>query len=162
GEIGQGAKIAFNVLNYGRLKLCAMCTGSARPALAEAAAYARTRTQFGQPIAAFGAIQHKLAEMAVRLYAVESMLYRTTGDIDRILVPTLLIKRSLKQHLGVLDAARKAFAELAPGSTAPARSHRLTESTSAASRAGDAITRAALVVLGAAVSRFGERLDTEQ
>jgi len=82
GEVGRGHKIAFNVLNYGRLKLAAMCTGEARPAIAEAAAYASTRRQFGQPIASFGAIRHKLAEMAVRYYLVESMLYRTTGLID--------------------------------------------------------------------------------
>jgi len=82
GEEGQGHRIAFNVLNYGRLKLAAMCTGAARPAIAEAADYARTRQQFGRPIASFGAVQHKLAEMAIRLYAAESMLYRATGLVD--------------------------------------------------------------------------------
>jgi alkylation response protein AidB-like acyl-CoA dehydrogenase len=83
GEVGKGHKIAFNVLNYGRFKLAAMCTGGARPALAEAVTHALARRQFGQPIASFGAIQHKLSEMAIRLYAVESMLYRTTGLVDR-------------------------------------------------------------------------------
>jgi hypothetical protein len=83
GEIGKGHKVAFNVLNYGRFKLAAMCTGEARPAIGEAAAYALSRRQFGQPIAAFGAIRHKLAEMTVRLYAAESMLYRVTGLIDQ-------------------------------------------------------------------------------
>jgi alkylation response protein AidB-like acyl-CoA dehydrogenase len=82
GEVGRGHKIAFNVLNYGRLKLAAMCTGGARPAIAEAAAYAAARRQFGQPLTAFGAIRHKLGEMAARYYAVESMLYRATGLID--------------------------------------------------------------------------------
>jgi alkylation response protein AidB-like acyl-CoA dehydrogenase len=82
GQVGKGHKVAFNVLNYGRFKLAAMCTGEARPAIGEAAAYALSRRQFGQPIAAFGAIQHKLAEMTVRLYAAESMLYRVTGLID--------------------------------------------------------------------------------
>ena len=82
GEVGKGHKIAFNVLNYGRFKLAAMCTGGARSTLAEAAQYAATRRQFGQPIASFGAIRHKLAEMAVRIYAAESMLYRTSGLID--------------------------------------------------------------------------------
>ncbi len=82
GEIGKGHKIAFNVLNYGRFKLAGMCTGSARGALAEAARYAATRRQFGQPIATFGAIRHKLAEMTVRLYGVESALYRVAGLID--------------------------------------------------------------------------------
>jgi alkylation response protein AidB-like acyl-CoA dehydrogenase len=82
GEIGRGHKIAFNVLNYGRFKLAAMCTGGAKATIAEAAAYALGRRQFGQPIASFGAIRHKLAEMAIRTYAAESMLFRTAGLID--------------------------------------------------------------------------------
>jgi alkylation response protein AidB-like acyl-CoA dehydrogenase len=82
GEVGRGHKIAFNVLNYGRFKLGAMCTGGARATVAEAAQYAAARRQFGQPIASFGAIRHKLAEMTVRVYAAESMLYRTSGLID--------------------------------------------------------------------------------
>jgi alkylation response protein AidB-like acyl-CoA dehydrogenase len=82
GEVGKGHKIAFNVLNYGRFKLAGMCTGGARAALAEAARYAASRRQFDRPIASFGAIRHKLAEMTIRLYAVESALYRTTGLID--------------------------------------------------------------------------------
>ena len=82
GEIGRGHKIAFNVLNYGRFKLAAMCTGGAKAALGETARYAIGRRQFGQPIAGFGAIRHKLGEMAIRTYAAESMLFRTTGLID--------------------------------------------------------------------------------
>ncbi len=79
GEVGKGHKIAFNVLNYGRFKLAAMCTGGARGTIGEAARYALGRRQFGQPIATFGAIRNKLAEMTVRLYAVESALYRDDG-----------------------------------------------------------------------------------
>jgi alkylation response protein AidB-like acyl-CoA dehydrogenase len=85
GEIGKGHKVAFNVLNYGRFKLAAMCSGGARFVVGEAAAYAAQRRQFGQPIATFGAIRHKLAEMAIREYAVEAMLYRTAGLIDTAL-----------------------------------------------------------------------------
>jgi alkylation response protein AidB-like acyl-CoA dehydrogenase len=85
GEIGKGHKVAFNVLNYGRFKLGAMCTGGAAAAIAEAARYAADRKQFGQPIASFGAIRFKLGEMAVRAYAVESALYRTAGLIDATL-----------------------------------------------------------------------------
>ena len=85
GEVGRGHKVAFNVLNYGRFKLAAMCSGGSRTAIAEAATYAAQRKQFGQPIASFGAIQYKLAEMAIRQYAVESMLYRTSGLIDAML-----------------------------------------------------------------------------
>jgi alkylation response protein AidB-like acyl-CoA dehydrogenase len=82
GEVGKGHKIAFNVLNYGRFKLAGMCSGGAKMVVEEAARYATTRRQFGQPIASFGAIKHKLAEMAIRAYATESALYRTTGLID--------------------------------------------------------------------------------
>jgi alkylation response protein AidB-like acyl-CoA dehydrogenase len=85
GEVGRGHKVAFNVLNYGRFKLAAMCSGGARLAIAEAASYAVERRQFGQPIASFGAIRHKLGEMAIREYAVEAMLYRTAGLIDGML-----------------------------------------------------------------------------
>ncbi len=85
GDVGRGHKVAFNVLNYGRFKLAAMCSGGAKLAIAEAAGYAAQRKQFGQPIATFGAIRHKLGEMAIREYAVESMLYRTAGLIDGML-----------------------------------------------------------------------------
>ncbi|HET9262645.1 MAG TPA: acyl-CoA dehydrogenase family protein [Vicinamibacterales bacterium] len=85
GEIGKGHKVAFNVLNYGRFKLAAMCSGGAKLAIGEAATYAASRKQFGQPIASFGAIKYKLAEMAAREYAVEAMLYRTAGLIDGML-----------------------------------------------------------------------------
>jgi alkylation response protein AidB-like acyl-CoA dehydrogenase len=82
GEIGKGHKVAFNVLNFGRFKLGAMCTGGAKEAIKEAATYAAQRRQFGQPIANFGAIKYKLAEMVARTFAVESLLYRTAGLID--------------------------------------------------------------------------------
>src|SRR5215210_7940920 len=82
GEIGKGHKVAFNVLNYGRFKLAAMCSGGARAIVGEASRYAIQRKQFGQSIATFGAIKHKLAEIAIREFAVESMLYRTAGLID--------------------------------------------------------------------------------
>jgi alkylation response protein AidB-like acyl-CoA dehydrogenase len=82
GEIGKGHKVAFNVLNFGRFKLGAMCSGGARAAIGEATKYASTRKQFGVPIATFGAIKHKLGEMTARQYALESMMYRTAGLID--------------------------------------------------------------------------------
>ena len=82
GEVGKGHKVAFNVLNFGRFKLGGMCAGGSRDAIGEAARYAAQRKQFGQPIASFGAIKHKLGEMVARTYAVESLLYRTAGMID--------------------------------------------------------------------------------
>ena len=82
GEIGKGHKVAFNVLNYGRFKLGAMCSGGARFIIGEAAKYASERRQFGKPLGAFGAIRYKLSEMTVRQYAVESMLFRIAGLLD--------------------------------------------------------------------------------
>jgi len=88
GEVGKGHKIAFNVLNFARYKLGAMCGGGAQSAIAEAASYAAQRKQFGQPLAAFGAIKHKLGEMVVWAYAVESLIYRTAGMIDARIAAT--------------------------------------------------------------------------
>ncbi len=82
GEIGKGHKVAFNVLNFGRFKLGAMCVGGAAAALGDSARYAASRKQFGKPIASFGAIKQKLGTMTARTYAVESLLYRTAGWID--------------------------------------------------------------------------------
>lgn len=83
GEVGKGHIIAFNILNIGRLKLCAAATGGAKLALKTTIVYAKTREQFKTPIASFGAIQHKLAEMAIKIFASESALYRTASWIDR-------------------------------------------------------------------------------
>ncbi|HET9703483.1 MAG TPA: acyl-CoA dehydrogenase family protein [Vicinamibacterales bacterium] len=83
GEVGKGHKVAFNVLNFGRFKLGAMCSGGAKRTIQEAVKYASTRKQFGVAIATFGAIKHKLGEMTARQYALESMMYRTAGLIDQ-------------------------------------------------------------------------------
>jgi alkylation response protein AidB-like acyl-CoA dehydrogenase len=88
GEIGKGHKVAFNVLNFGRFKLGAMCSGAARRAIQEAVKYANTRKQFGVAIGTFGAIKHKLGEMTARQYALESMMYRTAGLIDQRIAAT--------------------------------------------------------------------------
>jgi alkylation response protein AidB-like acyl-CoA dehydrogenase len=82
GEIGRGHIIAFNILNIGRLKLDAAAIGGSKMALTESIEYAKTREQFKLPIAKFGAIKYKLAEMAIRIYADESALYRTAKWID--------------------------------------------------------------------------------
>jgi alkylation response protein AidB-like acyl-CoA dehydrogenase len=88
GEVGKGHKVAFNVLNFARFKLGAMCAGGAEGAIGESAKYAASRRQFGQPIANFGAIKHKIGEMIVRTYAVESLLYRTAGLVDARIAAT--------------------------------------------------------------------------
>ncbi|MDA9110683.1 acyl-CoA dehydrogenase family protein [Bacteroidia bacterium] len=81
GEIGKGHKIAFNVLNIGRYKLCAMVMGGSKKSIDVAINYANERHQFGVPISSFGAIQHKIAEMAIKTYATDSATYRVSGLI---------------------------------------------------------------------------------
>jgi alkylation response protein AidB-like acyl-CoA dehydrogenase len=101
GEIGRGHKIAFNVLNIGRLKLGARSVGTIKLSLGQSVKYAKERHQFGRPIASFGLIKHKLAEMTIRAYVGESILYRTAGMIDEAL--EAVDKYEPKQMLGVLE-----------------------------------------------------------
>ncbi|MGB6990731.1 MAG: acyl-CoA dehydrogenase family protein [Candidatus Sulfotelmatobacter sp.] len=82
GEIGRGHVIAFNVLNIGRLKLGPASVGAAKNVLAICIKYAKQRKAFGSAIADFGAIQHKLAEMAIRIFVTESMTWRVAGLIE--------------------------------------------------------------------------------
>jgi butyryl-CoA dehydrogenase len=82
GEPGKGHYIAFNVLNVGRFKLGVACVGGARHALAHTIRYAKERKAFGKPISEFGLIQRKISAGATRLFAAESMVYRTVGMID--------------------------------------------------------------------------------
>ncbi len=82
-EIGRGHIVAFNILNVGRLTLGASCVGGSKTGILSAARYAKERTAFGKSIGEFGLIRAKLAEMAVRAMALESVVYRTAGLIDR-------------------------------------------------------------------------------
>ena len=82
GEIGKGHIIAFNILNIGRLKLAAAAIGGSKMSLSDTINYAKTREQFKTPIASFGAIKYKLAEMAIRIFVGESAIYRTSKWID--------------------------------------------------------------------------------
>ncbi len=82
GEIGRGHIIAFNVLNLGRLKIGPFAVGGSKNILAVSIKYAKTREAFGRPVANFGMIQHKLAEMAIQTYAAETMSYRVAGMIE--------------------------------------------------------------------------------
>ncbi len=82
GEPGKGHKIAFNVLNIGRLKVAATAGGMAKGAFAEAAAYATERKQFGRIIGDFGAIKEKLADMSAAIFSSDSVVYRVAGMID--------------------------------------------------------------------------------
>jgi alkylation response protein AidB-like acyl-CoA dehydrogenase len=85
GTIGQGHKVAFNILNFGRVKLGARNMSGVKQALNNAVKYARERRQFGKAIAEFGLIKQKLAGMAVRAFVGDAMSYRTLGDVDRTL-----------------------------------------------------------------------------
>ncbi len=83
GEIGKGHLIAFNILNIGRFKLCAMAVGGCKAAASVSVAYANERHQFGKAISSFGAIQYKLAEQAIRIFVSESATYWASDLINR-------------------------------------------------------------------------------
>jgi butyryl-CoA dehydrogenase len=85
GTIGEGHKVALNILNIGRVKLGTRNIGGAKQALTRAVRYARERRQFGKPIASFGLIRHKLAEMTVRSFVGDAMVFRALGEVDRAL-----------------------------------------------------------------------------
>jgi alkylation response protein AidB-like acyl-CoA dehydrogenase len=85
GEVGKGHVVALNALNMGRFKVGAVCVGNARGTFTEAVKYAGQRVQFGQPICEFGLIKEKIGEMAARVFAGESMMYRTAAAIDRMI-----------------------------------------------------------------------------
>jgi alkylation response protein AidB-like acyl-CoA dehydrogenase len=82
GEVGKGAKIAFNILNIGRFKLGASCVGGMKLMIHESVRYANERRQFGKSISSFGAIKAKLAEMAIKTWVGEAMTYRVVGLIE--------------------------------------------------------------------------------
>ncbi|MCU6710621.1 acyl-CoA dehydrogenase family protein [Paenibacillus sp. J5C_2022] len=85
GQVGKGHQIAFNILNIGRFKLGAACLGSSKETIALSSGYANTRKQFGRAISSYPLIGAKLADMNIRTFALESMVYRTAGWIDSML-----------------------------------------------------------------------------
>ena len=106
-ERGNGFKIAVNILNIGRIKLAAAALGGSKQVAKQVINYANERKQFGTSIANFGAIKHKLAEMAVRMFTTESAAYRVGQNIDDLIV-------TLKEKgLSDADAKLKALEELA-------------------------------------------------
>jgi alkylation response protein AidB-like acyl-CoA dehydrogenase len=86
GTIGEGHKVAFNILNLGRVKLGTRNMAGAKQALNNAVAYARERRQFGKAIGEFGLIKQKIAEMSVRCFVGDAMVFRALGDVDRALL----------------------------------------------------------------------------
>ena len=107
GERGQGFKIALNALNVGRIKLAAGCTDAQRRSVTRSVQYANERIQFKTPIARFGAIQQKLAEMSRRAYVSDAGIYRAAGDIEKKIDELTAGGLSLEQ------AKLKAFEEFA-------------------------------------------------
>ena len=111
GEIGKGHKIAFNVLNIGRFKLCAMVMGACKQSIDISVKYANERHQFGVPISSFGAIQQKIADMAIYTYATESATYRVSGLIqDKI---SFLVSDGMAKPQSKLIAAEEYSVECA-------------------------------------------------
>lgn len=92
GEVGKGTYIAFNALNFGRLSLGAGIIGAAKDQIRFAATYATDRHQFAKPLSAFGLIQQKLANMAVKVFAADSAIYRTAGLIDGMFESGLMME----------------------------------------------------------------------
>ncbi|HEY1423323.1 MAG TPA: acyl-CoA dehydrogenase family protein [Candidatus Acidoferrum sp.] len=84
-EIGRGHIVAFNILNSGRFTLGASCVGGAKHVLMTASKYTKERKAFGKPIGDFGLMKEKLAEMTIRIFAVESMVYRSSGNIEAMM-----------------------------------------------------------------------------
>jgi alkylation response protein AidB-like acyl-CoA dehydrogenase len=111
GEIGKGHLIAFNILNIGRIKLAAACLGATKMASTLSIKYANERVQFKMPIAKFGAIKYKLAQQAVRIYAVESAIYRAGMDIARM--EQDLLSQGQSHNEALLGAAREFAVECA-------------------------------------------------
>ncbi|AHJ95974.1 acyl-CoA dehydrogenase family protein [Hymenobacter swuensis] len=111
GEIGKGHLIAFNILNIGRIKLAAACLGATKMASTLSVKYANERVQFKLPISKFGAIKYKLAQQAVRIYAVESAIYRAGMDIYRM--EQELLGKGQSHNEALLGAAREFAVECA-------------------------------------------------
>ncbi|MFP3928046.1 MAG: acyl-CoA dehydrogenase family protein [Desulfobacteraceae bacterium] len=105
GEVGRGHVVALNTLNVGRYKLGAFMVGNAKVMLSEAVKYAKGRVQFGRPIVEFNLIRHKIAEMVIRIYTTESMVYRTAGLLDLTLEGIDLTKEDAGKKTG--EALRK-------------------------------------------------------
>ncbi|MCS7162708.1 MAG: acyl-CoA dehydrogenase family protein [Bacteroidia bacterium] len=111
GEIGKGHVIAFNILNIGRIKLAAATVGSAKRLIDICVRYAQERHQFGRPIASFGAIQHKLADMAIYTWACETATYRASADIQAY--EKHLLAQGQPYEKALLGAAQEYAAECA-------------------------------------------------
>lgn len=105
GERNGGFKIALNILNLGRIKLSGATIGAGKGIIAYATAYANERKQFGSFISSFGAIKHKLAEMAIKVFASESLTYRASQNIDDAI--QAYIGQGMDKGLATVEAMRQ-------------------------------------------------------
>jgi alkylation response protein AidB-like acyl-CoA dehydrogenase len=119
-EVGRGHIVAFNTLNVGRFSLGAYCLGGSKYVLAAAAKYAKERTAFGKSISEFGLIKAKLGEMAVRIYAVESMIYRSAGMVSAAVAEPQSRADKTRQAMQVLEeyAIESSISKIAGSETA--------------------------------------------
>ncbi len=99
-EVGKGHQVAFNILNIGRYKLAPAVVGGAKRSIEQAVDYALQRVQFKQPVAYFGMIKEKFADMSIKTYAMESMAYRTAGLMEEKLedVPKEQIASAIREY----------------------------------------------------------------
>jgi alkylation response protein AidB-like acyl-CoA dehydrogenase len=111
GKRGQGFKIALNILNNGRMKLAAAVLGAAKVVITNSVTYANERIQFGNLISTYGAIKHKMAEQAIRVYACESAVYRCTQDIQNSMIQ--YIEEGMDKNLAQIKAQKDFAAEAA-------------------------------------------------
>lgn len=111
GKRGEGFRIALNILHVGRVKLGASVIGGSRVAINNSINYANERKQFGKHISSFGAIQYKIAEQAIKLFATESAVYRTSGDINKLAEEN--ISSGMEKELAEIDAISKYAIEAA-------------------------------------------------
>src|ERR1700683_3103991 len=102
-EIGRGHIVAFNILNAGRFTLGASCVGGAKQILAIASRYTKERKAFGKQIGEFGLMKEKLAEMAIRTFAVESMVYRSAGTMETAMAAAAVSSDKTQQTMKVLE-----------------------------------------------------------
>jgi alkylation response protein AidB-like acyl-CoA dehydrogenase len=111
GEIGKGHIIAFNILNIGRIKLCAAALGASKAVIKNAINYSNERVQFKTKISQFGAIKHKLAQQAIEIYATESAMYRASNEITAM--EKSLAEEGIPYSKAILMAAQEFAIECA-------------------------------------------------
>jgi len=111
GERGEGFKIALNILNNGRIKLAAAVLGAAKKVISNSVTYSNERIQFGTEIANFGAIKYKMAEQAIRTYAIESAIYRCSNDVQNTMLH--LMEEGMPKEKALIQAQKEFAAEAA-------------------------------------------------